>query len=508
MAIKIIGLLVVLLSALPAHAQTLNLESLEKLRDAIDEVLESRVVTVTTSEQLHAALKDARAGDDIQVKPGYYDGAFRLPKFTGHRTATLRVQGDLPDRMMEEADVWRLAVLRSTQPGVPALQTDPGAHHWKLDGIGGTQTGGNTYGIFSLGSRTGFASVDEIPSHIEIDRAVVWVDGDMTERRGIQCNAAHVVIRRTSILNIKELGNDSQALGCWDSPGPLLVEDSVLEAAGENFMAGGSDPSIVGMTPTDLTFRRVTFRKRLSWRRDPGGPQKWTVKNIFELKHAYRVRVEDAIFDGIWGGDGQAGYALVITPRNQDGRCPTCFVKDVTFERFIVRNAGSGAVMQATDNEKPSGLLSEVTFRNGLFLLDGNAFSGEGRPFMILGGPEGVTIDHVTAIADGGAIIMFDGKPAARFVYTNNIAKHNAYGFIGTGTAPGQSTIAKFLDKPIILKNVFAGAGIPYPATNLTPSIATFNNQFNADWILKVTSSWKNTGTDGRDLGALHEGVR
>jgi hypothetical protein len=57
------------------------------------------------------------------------------------------------------------------------------------------------------------------------------------------------------------------------------------------------------------------------------------------------------------GNDGQAGFAVVITPANQDGRCPWAAVEDVRFTNNIVRRP-NGNPMTVTLNG-----VSAVTFR-------------------------------------------------------------------------------------------------------------------------------------------------
>ncbi|MFB3852293.1 MAG: hypothetical protein ACE148_00565 [Vicinamibacterales bacterium] len=51
----------------------------------------------------------------------------------------------------------------------------------------------------------------------------------------------------------------------------------------------------------------------------------WQVKNLFELKNALRVTVEANLFENNWQA-AQAGYAIVFTPRNQDGGATSFFL--------------------------------------------------------------------------------------------------------------------------------------------------------------------------------------
>ena len=65
------------------------------------------------------------------------------------------------------------------------------------------------------------------------------------------------------------------------------------------------------------------------------------MKNLLELKNATRVIDSGQPLDGNWG-DAQAGWAIVFTPVNQDGRAPWSIVKDVLFERNYLTNAEHG----------------------------------------------------------------------------------------------------------------------------------------------------------------------
>ena len=58
---------------------------------------------------------------------------------------------------------------------------------------------------------------------------------------------------------------DTQAIGGWNGPGPYLIENNYLEAAGENVMFGGADPTIPNLVPSDITLRLNHLIKPRSW---------------------------------------------------------------------------------------------------------------------------------------------------------------------------------------------------------------------------------------------------
>jgi hypothetical protein len=42
------------------------------------------------------------------------------------------------------------------------------------------------------------------------------------------------------------------------------------------------------------------------------------VKNLFELKNAQRVLFEGNVLENVWGAFSQSGFAVLLTPANQD----------------------------------------------------------------------------------------------------------------------------------------------------------------------------------------------
>jgi hypothetical protein len=202
-----------------------------------------------------------------------------------------------------------------------------------------------------LGSNARTAS--DLPHDIIFDRCYVHGDAQKGARRGLALNANSVAIIDSYLSDFKEDGADSQAIAGWNGPGPFLIVNNYLEAAGENVLFGGADPPTRDLVPSDIEIRRNHFSKSLWWRIGhptyAGTP--WTVKNLLELKNARRVLVEGNVFDQNWG-HGQTGFAILFTVRNQHGTAPWSAAEDVTFRRNIVRHTGSGVNILGRD-QKP-----------------------------------------------------------------------------------------------------------------------------------------------------------
>ncbi len=452
----------------------------------------ARVITVPAGGDAQAAVKAAQCGDTVVLAAGQTFQALTMPVMTCHRWTTVRVSGELPERRVGPADAWQLAT-------VPSLSIGDGTSYWRIIGIR-VAPSQNMYGAIRLGNADGHASIESIAHHIELDRVFVDVPDAVQERRGIQVNASDVTIRRCTVHGVKEIGADSQAIGGWDGPGRVVIDDCDLQAAGEVVMFGGSAPSVPGLMASDVTLTNNDISRPLAWKGSP-----WQIKNLLEIKAGRRFQVRNNRLSNNWVA-AQSGFSILFTPRNEAGACPWCNVEDILLEGNTLTNATSGInILGVDDFAQPGGHpatpASRITIRNNRLLVDD-------RCYQMIAAPASVTFDHNTCIGNGN-VLTLEGPKATGFVFTNNVQKHNAYGIIGTGHAPDGDSLAAFFESPILLKNVFGGGtGANYPATNLVPSMTTFGNQFNTDWSLKASSSWKNAGTDGKDLGASIAGAQ
>lgn len=254
-------------------------------------------------------------------------------------------------------------------------------------------------------------------------------------KRGVLANAAGVTVDRSVIVNVRHT-DDSQAIVGWSGTKNLRVFDSQLEAAGENIMLGGGDPSSEADTPQDVTVQHCWLRKPVGWR----GMAGTVVKNLFELKNARRVRVLNCILENNWGGQGQTGYAITLTVRNQYGGAPYSTIEDVAIEDCIVRNAASGVQILARDDSRPSGRMARVAIRRNRFEgLAGVQLAGAGHQIFISAGPEDLEIVGNTFTGSNlNSFLSFDGPSftADRMVVTDNFAQEGEYGIFGS-SAPG-----------------------------------------------------------------------
>jgi hypothetical protein len=307
-------------------------------------------------------------------------------------------------------------------------------------------------------------------------------------------------VTNSYIAEMKAVGQDSQAIAGWNGPGPYTITNNYLEGAGENVIFGGADPAIPNLIPSDITIRGNHFAKQLIWR-----TQSWSVKNLFELKNAQRVVVDGNLMEYNWL-NGQVGYAVQLTPRNQDGTCNWCTVQQVQFTNNLIRHSASGINILGTDNNFPSGTLTGVTIRNNLFEdLSAATYGGDGRFLTVGAGAVNVTVDHNTAFQDGTSALYGYGASMPGFVFTNNIVPDNAYGIMGDGASPGNGTVNMYFPSSTFADSIIAAApAATFPSGNYYPasmSAVGFVNLTGGNYRLSSTSPYHNAATDGTDVG-------
>lgn len=574
---------------------------------------------VKAGDNLQSALNAAQPGDTLLLDAGAtFTGNFVLPVKSGSTVITITTAPDGrqpgPGVRVSPLHSPALAKIRSGNP-MAALRTAPGAHHWRIVLIEFTPNEGGYGDILQLGDGSSAqTTLPQVPYEIELDRVYVHGDPVIGQKRGIALNARSVVIRNSYISDIKGVSLDTQAIGGWNGPGPFLIENNYLEAAGENFMLGGSDPWIPDLVSEGVIIRRNHVSRPMSWRdpvvptpsnvtgqvldggtlaagvhtyrviarmtvangvtvrsaasaevalpvpaggrvmltwtpipgaseyyvygRSPFGTSQywrvtgasftdsgsagtpgaapaseghvWTVKNLLELKNARGVVIEQNVFENHWAG-AQAGYAIVFTPRNQDGRCTWCVVEDVTFRHNLLRNSSAGINILGYDDLAPSRQTNGIRITHNLFTGITRTLGGQGWFLLIGNAPRDITIDHNTIEADGNAVSYVYGSPTAPlapvqgFVFTNNAARHRDYGLNGAEVSFGNAIIATFFSDGEVRGNWLQGGHASrYPVNNYFDGDFTtaFTNAAAGDYSPAPGGPLAGRATDGTNIGA------
>jgi hypothetical protein len=279
-------------------------------------------------------------------------------------------------------------------------------------------------------------------ARVTLDRVRVLGDPQKGAKRGIAANGhGDVTIRRSYVDDAFQRypGNDSQAIGAWDMAPGLLIEDNYLAGGSETIMIGGADPASEARSPRDIVIRQNTITKNPAWQAQPIG-----VKNALELKNARQVLIADNVIEYAWGGKGQDGYLLMLTPRNQGGRAPYSTVEDVVVQDNTFRHGAAAINVLGTDNNQPSQRLTRVTIRANTFEdLDPVTYSGSNRLILMAAGPVDLTIDDNTfrGVNLASQVYFASGPKAERLIVANNTWPKTRYGIFGSSARAGVDAI-------------------------------------------------------------------
>ena len=455
-----------------------------------------RTIRVPASDgaALQAALASAVGGDEIVLPAGSeYVGNFTLPRHSGTAAVTLRGEG-----LTTPAGTRLTPATATTLPRIvttnvdAAIQAVDGSSNWHLMGLSISLRPGavDNYGIvrFGTGSET---ALSQFVSDIVLDRVMISGGETGNSSRCVALNGNALAVVDSWLAECHAKGRDAQGVESWTGLGPFLIENNHIEGSGQNIMFGGADPSIVNVTPSDITIRGNHLYKPLSW-----GGGRWTVKAAFELKHARRVLFEGNVIENHWA-DAQVGFAILFQTVSQDNHAPWSKVHDVTVRNNIIKNSTSGLNILSRFNNAgvlPDEPMKRILVRNNLFLHVGkDPVSGAGgRMLQLMSDHEDVTVIQNTFFgAHANNAVMFDGAPSKRLMMFNNLFGDVEYGVLGSGYGEGMASIAQFAPGSVIEGNAFVGRMERlYPSRNSFPAsldAAAFVGNGNGDFTLRST---------------------
>jgi hypothetical protein len=327
---------------------------------------------------------------------------------------------------------------------------------------------------------------------------------------------------------------DAQTISGGDNAlasGTFKIVNNFLEAAGEGIIFGGGGSSY---TSSDIEIRRNHFFKPMTWM--PGTSNfigtTFIVKNNFELKNAQRLLFEGNILENVWGGFSQAGFQILLTPKNQQGYAPGAVVRDITMRYNLLRHSGAGMQLAVAKSFPPTGGASS----KGMFNVsihdmviddvDSTSFyQTNGSGIQISNTDTAapyhhVWIDHITfAKASNGAfdIGSVGGLTMQTMNFTNSLLDAGRYGVTKTGNGSTDCSYQKGSPKAILdacfvpysfSTNAVSSSTATWPSgTQLLTSptqigYTSYLSGTTSGFRLSSTSPFKNAASDGRDLGA------
>ncbi len=298
-------------------------------------------ISVRAGDDLQRALDRARPGDTLVLEAGaVFRGNFVMRRKDGDGTITVTAESlaDYPaGRRVDIQRADRLPKLHSPN-AMPALRNEAGAHDWTIRGIEFAAPGIYTQVLVALGSSRA-QDAGESGYNFEFDRCYFRGDPRLGGKRGMEMNAASVVVKNSVFREFFATGQDTQAIATWNGPGPFYIWNNYLESSGYPVIFGGAAAVAEHMNPSNIQVYGNHFTRPVEWR-----DRRYTVKNLFELKNAHNVDVRFNLFENNWMS-GQNGFAILFTVRTcEAGNTPFHAVENVRFANNIVRNSEGGGV--------------------------------------------------------------------------------------------------------------------------------------------------------------------
>src|SRR5258706_5883987 len=485
--------------------------------------------SVRAGVDLSGALSKASCGDTVELAAGATFSALLLPQKNCDDSHWIILRTGAPDSKLPPEGTrltpchagisslpgrpdWNC---KSTENVVPKIESKdkggsvpvrlaPGSTHSRLIGLEITRAAPGVC-VYDLVEFKGPAD------HIIFDR--VWIHGTAQDEtaRGILLGPSRYLAVVDSFFNdfhcVARTGacTDAQAMvgGLGDGPmGPYKIVNNFLEAAAENILFGGGAATTA---PTDIEIRHNYLFKPLTWMKDQPGfvggrdGNPFIVKNLFELKNAQRVLFEGNVLENSWGGFSQAGFGILLTPKNQarglENICPNCLVTDVTIRTCKISHVGSGfQIANAVDGKGRGAAKEGGRYSIHDVVLDDvqpAVYNGFGMFAQISTAPgvsqapslHDLKIDHVTAFTPK-TLFMIGGPPGepkmSGLSITNNIFITTGKPVLSTGGPVQQNCSATPFGKSaetllrecfsslILHHNVIVGPDDKWPKDNKT----------------------------------------
>ncbi|HJU05653.1 MAG TPA: hypothetical protein VJ692_10930 [Nitrospiraceae bacterium] len=357
---------------------------------------------------------------------------------------------------------------------------------------------------------------EDFPHHIVIDRCYIHGQPRGNLKRGVALNGTYQAIINSYLSEIHGDGVESKGINGWAGPGPFMIYNNHIEAAGINVFFGGASTWIENINPSDIVIARNHITKNTAWRQ--GSPNfagvAWTAKNLIELKNAKRVLLDSNVLENSWV-HAQAGQAVLYSPQNDQGNMVWSTVEDVTFQRNLVRHTamtfhvlGWGWPNQTKQSKR------KLNRHNVFDDIDWVKWGGfnRARNIMMDSGSDSDSWEHNTFNNTGSerGILTADHCPHSNLVFRDNII-FEGRGVLASGYSPGGTSLEACFPGKIWAHNILIdGSKGNYPSGNFFPSKVDqvgFTDYKAANFKLLPSSPYKGKASDGTDPGADYDEV-
>lgn len=429
-------------------------------------------IRVGANSNLSAAVESAKCGDTLLLAAGAWFEIRELPAKKCDDQHYVTIRTDTPDSKLppEGTRISPAWAGVASLPGRPTYAQPPGGpaklmatlvvkgpfwakigDHYRFIGV---------EWVSAPGIRDGRMVSTEGADHVIFDRN--WLHpgegAEVGKGIGMVQGTRFIAVINSYLSGFYCVGacTDASAVGggIGEVPiGTLKIYNNFLEASGENILFGGAKSEV---NPTDIEIRHNHLFKPLLWREgEPGYTpiafgRPAIVKNHFELKSGIRVLFEANLLENSWGGFTQTGFSILLTPKNQNNKCPKCAVTDVTIRYNRIRNV-AGVIQVATALSSAGGASSgggRYSIHDLLVdSIQDDSWKGQGT-FAIVGTNNpllhDVAFDHVTAFVTGPLFYVGNRteEKIPNFSVTNSLFMNGGRRFEFSPTGGGRTNCA------------------------------------------------------------------
>jgi hypothetical protein len=359
----------------------------------------------TNSSQFSACLISANPGDIITLDAGtVYIGNFAVPSNSNPSHKWIYIQSSnysslpAPGTRVSPADAVNMPKI--VTPNVSqALSFKTGSNYIRTVGVEiysastyqpSGYTPGVNFGYYLVGMNGPFPWTLPIADEIIFDRCYVHGDATHDVQAGIQSNFSNYALVDSYLSELHAKGVEVVGTGGFYTPGPQVINNNYIEAAGENIFFGGSGGNTNPWVPADITITNNYIFKPLAWvPLSLNGT--YVMKNSLELKSAKRVLVDHNVIENKWAAGQVTGAVMVEMATSQSG--DIAVLHDITISNNTLKNVISGFTVQALDyycgtpsypNCHNPGDVARVNYINNLVTLwDTTTQGGNGHTDLI-----------------------------------------------------------------------------------------------------------------------------
>jgi hypothetical protein len=248
----------------PVITNTVNIASTATsadLQNAFDNALPGTEIVIPANKTFNAP----SGGFVLGGKPGSGWIVIRTANTAGIPAANTRATRShaaaMPNIMSTDVDP--AIVLKAAT----SVSSGNEAHHYRFIGIefGITASVTLNYAVVRVGEFGPTSSAMQ-PHDIVFDHCYVHGSVLAHAKRGIEMNSGSTAVLDSYISDFHGIGQEAQAIGGWNGPGPYKLINNYLEGAGENVLFGGGEPTINNIIPSDMEIRHNHFYKPPAWK--------------------------------------------------------------------------------------------------------------------------------------------------------------------------------------------------------------------------------------------------